>query len=211
MHHNQSTHPHHMLYNCHRARQQKRELAERCLARGLEQAARDAFQSAVDVNPRMVKALVLVLERHGIQFLVAPYEADAQLAYLARNNLVHAVISEDSDMLVYGCPRVSAWFKLHTPWSMINTPTPQQVLFKLDWRTGIGQEITIANLEHNRRPSFRGWDHQLFVQLCILMGCDFLKSPKGVGEKKAYQLMQRLRSFTKVLLLFLAMVLEHVL
>ncbi len=27
-------------------------------------------------------------------------------AYLAINNLVHAVITEDSDLIVYGCPRV---------------------------------------------------------------------------------------------------------
>jgi hypothetical protein len=36
---------------------------------------------------------------------VAPYEADAQMAYLARNGAVHAVITEDSDLLAYGCPR----------------------------------------------------------------------------------------------------------
>jgi hypothetical protein len=42
-----------------------------------------------------------------VEFVVAPYEADAQLAYLARSGAVHAVLTEDSDMLPYGCPRVS--------------------------------------------------------------------------------------------------------
>ena len=41
-----------------------------------------------------------------MEYLVAPYEADAQMAYLAINGDVHAVITEDSDLLVYGCPRV---------------------------------------------------------------------------------------------------------
>ena len=41
-----------------------------------------------------------------MQYIVAPYEADAQMAFLALNNHVHAVITEDSDLLPYGCPRV---------------------------------------------------------------------------------------------------------
>ena len=50
--------------------------------------------------------LVQALVEEGVEFIVAPYEADAQMAYLAINGDVHAVISEDSDLLVYGCPRV---------------------------------------------------------------------------------------------------------
>jgi len=42
-----------------------------------------------------------------VEFIVAPFEADAQMAYLAVNDLVHSVITEDSDLLPYGCPRVS--------------------------------------------------------------------------------------------------------
>ena len=46
------------------------------------------------------------LKRCGVEFIVAPYEADAQMAYLALNGLVAAVLTEDSDLLPYGCPRV---------------------------------------------------------------------------------------------------------
>jgi hypothetical protein len=38
--------------------------------------------------------------------VVAPYEADAQIAYLFRTGAVTAVIAEDSDMLAFGCQRV---------------------------------------------------------------------------------------------------------
>lgn len=41
-----------------------------------------------------------------MHWLVAPYEADAQMSYLAVNGDVHAVLTEDSDMVAYGCPRV---------------------------------------------------------------------------------------------------------
>jgi exonuclease-1 len=38
---------------------------------------------------------------------VAPYEADAQLYYLEREGYVDGIITEDSDLLVFGCKQVS--------------------------------------------------------------------------------------------------------
>lgn len=46
------------------------------------------------------------LKLQQVDFVVAPYEADAQMAYLAKQKEVSAVITEDSDLLAYGCPRV---------------------------------------------------------------------------------------------------------
>ena len=42
-----------------------------------------------------------------MECIVAPYEADAQLAYLSREGIVDLVITEDSDLLVFGSKRVS--------------------------------------------------------------------------------------------------------
>lgn len=41
---------------------------------------------------------------------MAPYEADAQLAYLARTGVVDVVITEDSDLVLFGCPKVKLQF-----------------------------------------------------------------------------------------------------
>lgn len=46
------------------------------------------------------------LRRAGVKLIVAPYEADAQLAYLSRSGAVDVVITEDSDCLPYGCKKV---------------------------------------------------------------------------------------------------------
>jgi exonuclease 1 len=43
---------------------------------------------------------------HVIDYVVAPYEADAQMAHLAHSRKVDAVLTEDSDLLVFGCHRV---------------------------------------------------------------------------------------------------------
>lgn len=42
----------------------------------------------------------------GVDCLVAPYEADAQLAFLTKSGLAEAVITEDSDLLAFGCKKV---------------------------------------------------------------------------------------------------------
>lgn len=43
------------------------------------------------------------LEAEGIDFIVAPYEADAQMAYLAINGVVQAVIREVASALMVHC------------------------------------------------------------------------------------------------------------
>jgi len=41
-----------------------------------------------------------------IDYIIAPYEADAQLAYLAKKKIIDIVITEDSDLILFGCPKV---------------------------------------------------------------------------------------------------------
>jgi exonuclease-1 len=54
----------------------------------------------------MVNNICIALKQENIAFIVAAYEADAQLAYLSRVNMVDVVLTVDSDTLVYGCKRV---------------------------------------------------------------------------------------------------------
>lgn len=80
---------------------------------------------AIKVTSSMVSRLQSALTELSIEFLVAPqpgfkafqgllrpfkafsrYEADAQLAYMCRRGLISTAISEDSDLLAYGCPSV---------------------------------------------------------------------------------------------------------
>lgn len=46
----------------------------------------------------------------GVDCIVAPFEADAQLAYLNLAGFAHIVITEDSDLMLFGCNLVSFFF-----------------------------------------------------------------------------------------------------
>lgn len=60
------------------------------------------LQKAVDVTPQMARQLIEELKLLDVEYIVAPYEADAQLAYLERKGIIDGILSEDSDLLVFG-------------------------------------------------------------------------------------------------------------
>ena len=60
------------------------------------------FQRAVDITPRMANRLIKALRRIRVECIVAPYEADAQLAYLSIKGYVQAVIR---------CPCALRWHR----------------------------------------------------------------------------------------------------
>lgn len=58
----------------------------------------------------MLVFYVQAARAQGVDCIVAPYEADAQLAYLNKTGMVQAIITEDSDLLAFGCKKV--WKKI---------------------------------------------------------------------------------------------------
>ena len=55
---------------------------------------------------RPVKLTRKALRAENVEYIVAPYEADAQLCFLEREGIVDGIITEDSDLLVFGCKQV---------------------------------------------------------------------------------------------------------
>lgn len=125
----------------------------------------------------MAYELIQVLRSHGIPYLVAPYEADAQLAYLEQTGLIDGIISEDSDLLVFGCRRV---------------------LFKMD-TYGHCVEIQRAHLPQVTQPSLAGWSDREFRHMAILSGCDYLPSITGMGLRSAHRLLRKYASVERLL------------
>ena len=59
------------------------------------------------VLPVYCVSVFQVCRDKGVDCIVAPYEADAQLAYLNKCGIAQVIITEDSDLLLFGCERVS--------------------------------------------------------------------------------------------------------
>ena len=84
-------------------RHEMRQKVELLLADGHESKARDLMRNCIEITAEMAKNLMNALRNKAIDFVVAPYEADAQMAYLVNNGFADFVVTEDSDLLVYNC------------------------------------------------------------------------------------------------------------
>jgi exonuclease-1 len=56
-------------------------------------------------------------------------------------------------------------------------------------RSGRGYEIDLDELENVSDYDFKNFKGDTFLTLCILSGCDYLESIKGIGFKKAFKLI----------------------
>ncbi|RNA40270.1 exonuclease 1-like [Brachionus plicatilis] len=145
-----------------------RKKAAQCLAEGRKNEAREYFQRCIECTPKMA---LEALQNLGVDILVAPYEADAQLAYLNKIDVAQIIITEDSDLILFGC---------------------EKIMYKLDIN-GFGQlvqkEKIISITQFDSADNF-----ERFRWMCILSGCDYLENLPGIGLGKAKKL---LKSITK--------------
>lgn len=146
-------------------------------AQGEAVKAEQHFKRSVSITCEMVQQVLKELESREIYYMIAPYEADAQLAYLSMNNLVDAVITEDSDVLIYGC---------------------RHVIFKLDKNSGTGHQIIRKNLGSNIGMSFTNWNDEQFTLFCCLAGSDYSPTLKNMGIKTAHKYVSTHQTFDKV-------------
>jgi len=158
-------------------RKEQKELALQHEASGNTKAAFDAFQRAVDITPEMAFKLVEALRTESVNYIVAPYEADAQLAYLERTGVVSAILTEDSDLLVFGC---------------------KTLLVKMDQYGGCIEIKRERFANVTGVISLHGWTDERFRQMAILSGCDYLPNIPNLGLKTAYRLLRKYKTVEKV-------------
>jgi exonuclease-1 len=185
------------------SREQARETAKKMMREGNKEGARQAFAKAVDVSPAMAATVITAIKaRYGtsrseVDWLVAPYEADAQLAYLANEGLVDVIFSEDSDNIAYGVARtVFKW----------DGTCGEQIIFShvLNMKgnacaggAGVGSVASGSGGGGSRGGKggagldMSGFDKDMVLYMCVLSGCDYLPCVPGVGVKGAHKLVAR--------------------
>ncbi|KAK3049601.1 Rad2 nuclease [Extremus antarcticus] len=135
------------------------------------------LQKAVDVTPSMARELIEELKVLNVPYVVAPYEADSQLAYLEKRGLISGVLSEDSDLLVFGV---------------------KCLLTKLD-QYGECVMVNRADFTACRDISLVGWSDKEFRMMAMLSGCDYLLGIDKMGLKTAYRLVRKHNSLDRLI------------
>ncbi|PAV78952.1 hypothetical protein WR25_06796 [Diploscapter pachys] len=159
-------------------RSERRAEAEKALAEAKEKgevADVDKFERRLvtkEQNEEVKKLLTLM----GVPVVEAPCEAEAQCAALVKSGKVYATATEDMDALTFGS-------------SILLRNIVAAESKKLDVK------------EFNLKRVLEGMKLEMseFVDFCILLGCDYCSTIRGIGPKKAYELIQQHRSIDAIL------------
>lgn len=124
----------------------------------------------------------------GVPVITAPCEAEAQSAELAKKKKVYATATEDMDALTFRTPKLVR--RLTFSQGSGSSKDKQQPILEVDL------EMALQGLELS---------YEQFVDLCILCGCDYCSTIKGVGPKT----VQNIKIFNSVLFELLSMQKNH--
>jgi flap endonuclease-1 len=115
-----------------------------------------------------------LLNLMGIPYIDAPEEADSQLAYLCKSNMVYAVLTEDMDILTFGSPKI-----------IRNLSSTKKEPIELN----LNNILKRLNLTYDE-----------FIELCILFGCDYCPIISDIKTQQLYQIYNKHKSIEETLI-----------
>lgn len=120
------------------------------------------------MTPQHSEEAKKLLSLMGIPYVNAPCEAEAQCAAMVKHGTCYGAGSEDMDSLTLGVPLL---------------------LRHLNYSESRGLPILEIRLE--KVLEGLGMDMDQFIDLCILLGCDYCDSIRGIGPVRAIQLINK--------------------
>ncbi|KAF8126912.1 PIN domain-like protein [Boletus edulis] len=132
--------------------------------RELNRQKKAAIRDSEDITQHMISQIMLMLRLFGIPYITAPMEAEAQCAELVSLGLVDGIITDDSDVFLFGGMRV---YK-----NMFNQSKTVECFLLSD----LGREL--------------GLERDTLVRLAYLLGSDYVEGLPGVGPVVAMELMK---------------------
>ncbi|KAM3919280.1 flap endonuclease 1 isoform 1-T2 [Leptodactylus fuscus] len=165
------------------------ELAKRSERRAEAEKLLEAAQEAGEVEniEKFNKRLVKVTKQHneeckkllslmGIPYVDAPCEAEATCAALVKSGKVYAAATEDMDALTFGTP-----------------------LLLRHLTASEAKKLPIQEFHLSRVLQDVGLTQEQFIDLCILLGSDYCETIRGIGPKRAIELIRQHKSIEEIM------------
>ncbi len=136
------------------------------------------------LTKEMIRESVELITNFGIPVIQAPSEAEAQAAFMTKENDVYAAVSQDYDSLLFGAVRV-----------VRNLTISQRK--KLPGGSTISVKPEIIELKEVL--STLGINQEKLIIMGILIGTDFnSKGVKGIGPKNALKLVKQYKNYDEL-------------
>ncbi|XP_030385157.1 flap endonuclease 1 [Scaptodrosophila lebanonensis] len=165
------------------------ELAKRASRREEAEKALKVATEAGDVAEieKFNRRLVRVTKEHnreakellhlmGVPFVEAPCEAEAQCAALVKAGKVYATATEDMDALTFGSSKLLRYLTYSE-----------------------ARKMPVKEFSYDKLLQLLELTSSEFIDLCILLGCDYCESIKGIGPKRAIELITSYRDIETIL------------
>ncbi|EEB06959.1 DNA repair nuclease Rad13 [Schizosaccharomyces japonicus yFS275] len=130
----------------------------------LRQSKKNETRDADEVNQEMVRECQELLRYFGLPYIVAPQEAEAQCAKLLELKLVDGVVTDDSDVFLFGGTRIYR--------NMFN----QSKFVELYLSSDMERDFAIGRKQ--------------LIQLAYLLGSDYTEGLSSVGPVSAVEILR---------------------
>ncbi len=177
----------HLKHLTTKDRYEKKQVAQRKFDEAKESEDLELMNLYAKQTSFLTKEMILeskeLMEAMGIPVIQAPQEADAQMAFLSKNNDVWAAATSDVDPLLHGCKR---------------TITNLTLSQRKKLRSGITKKTNpeLINLDENLKKL--NLSQKELIILAILVGTDYNEGIHGIGPKKALKLVKENKDYDKM-------------
>ncbi len=144
-----------------------------------ENAVKDmdkASRRNIHISKEQTEEVKYLLKLMGIPVIESPCEAEAQCAELVKEGKVYATGTEDMDALTFGTKII-----------LRKLTMPKNAAEKVV-QINFSKVLTELKLTYNE-----------FIDFCILCGCDYCESIKGIGPKTALKLIRQYSDIENVI------------
>lgn len=146
------------------------------LKKGSFAEARKYAQQVSRLTDEMIKEGKELLLAMGIPVIQAPSEGEAQASWMAKENVVYGVVSQDIDSLLFGAPRLIRNLSVTGKRKMLGQNRYVSISPEI-----IELEIMLKGL---------GITQEQLIWIGILIGTDFNNGVRGVGPKTALKIVK---------------------
>ncbi|CAD2096834.1 DNA excision repair protein ERCC-5 [Plasmodium vinckei petteri] len=123
----------------------------------------------ITINEEMNEDIKLLLDFFGIPYIQSPCEAEAQCSYLNNNNYCDAIISDDSDVIVFSGKTIIKNF--------------------------FNKKKTVEVYEKNLIERKLGLYQDDLINISMLCGCDYTVGVHGIGIVNALEVVKAFPTF----------------
>jgi flap endonuclease-1 len=154
------------------------------LAMGDYEKAKSFASRTSRLTKEMIDESKELLNSIGIAVIDAPSEGEAEASFLCRIGSVFSAVSQDYDSILFGSPRLIRNLTISGK--------------RRYGRTGRVVDVKPEIIESNDLLRKLGITREQLIDMGILIGTDFNDGIKGVGPKKAYQLVKKYGSLRNI-------------